>query len=105
MINVVWNSPNIVSLAAGFLAAGDLVGMRGKIKRRKAGAWVTLRAIQRLAKKLKVNYPLLGTLEDAETKYKEALNAYQVLKPNAPVLHPQFLLSCLDDENQPVENQ
>jgi hypothetical protein len=94
-----------VDFSPAMAAAGDLVRLRGLVKRRGLGHRIASRTIQRLAKKLKVKKPLSCTLEQATVLHKEAMEAYYILKPNAPVLRREFLLAKLDDETQSEENR
>ena len=94
-----------VDFSPAMAAAGDLVRLRGLVKRRRMGHRIAPRTIQRLAKKLKVEKPLSCTLEEAVVLHKEAMDAYYILKPNAPVLRREFLIAKLDDETQTEDNR
>ena len=48
---------------------------------------------------------MASTLEEATKLFQAALDAYYILKPNAPVIRRQFLLSRKDDEALSEENQ
>ena len=61
------------------------------VVRKLSGGKVNLKCIKNLAKAVGIEKPLSVNLLQAQQHFRVADNAYRLLKPNAPMLHQDFL--------------